>query len=96
MGVPPVTLVGESWVSRMGLAVLTRVGLEHYAATDPAEYVVKALQSARDLDTLAALRSSLRERMITSPLCDPARLARDLEQAFRTMWRRWCRESVSP
>ncbi|MCH8219652.1 MAG: hypothetical protein IH892_23110, partial [Planctomycetes bacterium] len=96
MGVPPVTLVGEPYVSRVGLTVLTRVGLEHYAAADPAEYVAKALQSGQDLDTLAALRGSLRERLITSPLCDPTRLARDLEQAFRMMWRRWCRESVSP
>jgi len=96
MGVPPVTLAGENHVSRMGLAVLTRLGLEHFAAQNPTEYVAKALRFGETLEELARLRPSLRDRMIASPLCDPARLARDLEQAFRTMWRRWCRESVSP
>ena len=89
MGVPPVTLVGESYVSRVGLTLLTRLGLEHFAARSPTEYVAKALRFGETLEELERLRPALRDRMIVSPLCDPVRLARDLEQAFRTMWRRW-------
>jgi protein O-GlcNAc transferase len=90
MGVPAVTLVGEPYVSRVGLTLLTRLGLEVFAAQSPAEYVAKATRFGASLEALASLRRVLRERMVVSPLCDPGRLARDLEQAFRLMWRRWC------
>jgi hypothetical protein len=30
--------------------------------------------------------------MAASPLCDGPRFARNLDAAFRDMWRAWCRE----
>lgn len=90
MGVPTVTLVGQTLISRVGLSVLSRVGLEHLAALTPQEYVARALVLARNTKALAQIRSSLRRRMATSPLCDGDRFARELEVAYRQMWRAWC------
>ena len=43
-----------------------------------------------DLSALAVLRTGLRGRLAASPLCDGPRFTRQLEAAFRTMWREWC------
>lgn len=39
---------------------------------------------------LQELRGGMRERMLTSPLCDSAGLARRLEAAYRGMWQDFC------
>jgi len=41
---------------------------------------------------LAGLRASLRERLRASPLMDEAGFVRDLESAYRRMWRQWCED----
>ena len=49
-----------------------------------------AVELANDLPRLAQLRATLRERMQKSPLMDAPRFVRNVEAAYRTMWRRWC------
>ena len=44
---------------------------------------------ALDLPRLALLRSTLRDRMKDSVLMDAERFARQVEQAYREMWRAW-------
>jgi protein O-GlcNAc transferase len=90
MGVPVVTLVGQTSVARAGWSQLSNLGLTELAARTPGEFVTIAATLARDLPRLAALRSGLRERMRRSPLMDGPRFARAIEAAYRTMWRRWC------
>ncbi len=70
--------------------MLSAVGLDELVAATPADYVAKAAALAGDLDRLEAMRAGLRDRMAASPLCDQAGLARAVEDAYRTMWRRWC------
>ncbi len=91
MGVPTVTLTGDTYVSRVGLTILTRLGLEVFAASSPQEYVKKAQSFSLQLAELGQIRASLRSRMLASPLCDPVRWAREMEDAFRLMWRSWCK-----
>jgi protein O-GlcNAc transferase len=95
MGVPVVTLCGERHASRVGASLLTRVGLEALIVGEVDGYVAAAVRLAGDLDHLAALRAGLRERMAASPLTDAARFARDMEDAYREMWRRYC-SSTNP
>jgi len=92
MGVPPVSLVGKnSLLSRSGLSILTRVGLEFFAASTPDEFVAKAGALSRNLSALAKIRASLRQRMTLSSLCDAKGYAGSVEDAYRKMWYRWCR-----
>jgi len=92
MGVPTVSLLGNgNSLSRSGLSILSRVGLEFFAASTPKEFVTKATALARNLDGLEKIHASMRKRMTASTICDANRFAREMEAAFRKMWRRWCR-----
>ena len=89
MGVPVVSLAGETPVSRAGLSQLTKLGLRELIARSETEYVAIAEGLAGDLPRLAGLRASLRPRMLASPLMDADRFARNVEDAYRSMWKRW-------
>lgn len=89
MGVPVVTLIGQTCVARQGYDFLLRLGLDIFAAHHPDEYVAKAVSFAGQWDELACIRGSLRQLMLNSPLCQPGRMARELEFAYRKMWRDW-------
>ncbi|MBB3255794.1 putative O-linked N-acetylglucosamine transferase (SPINDLY family) [Paraburkholderia bannensis] len=96
MGVPVPTRVGRSAVGRAGLSLLANLGLLELVAYDDTAYVHTVVSLARDLPRLAELRASLRARMEASPLMDSARFARNLEAAYRLMWRDWCEAQPGP
>jgi predicted O-linked N-acetylglucosamine transferase (SPINDLY family) len=90
MGVPVITLAGATHAGRVGVSLLTRVGLPELIADSEDDYIHRATALARDLPRLTELRASLRQRMAQSPLCDGKAFARDVEAAYREMWREWC------
>ena len=90
LGVPVVTLVGQTAAARAGLSLLSNLGLPDLAASTPDEFVSGAVDLANDLPCLRELRATLRQRLQASPLMDAAGFARSVEAAYRTMWRRWC------
>jgi predicted O-linked N-acetylglucosamine transferase (SPINDLY family) len=90
MGVPTVTLVGRTVVGRAGLSMLHNLGLPELAAQSAEEFVAIASGLARDLPRLAGIRVGLRARMEASPLMNGPEFARDVEAAYRAMWREWC------
>jgi predicted O-linked N-acetylglucosamine transferase (SPINDLY family) len=90
MGVPVVSLVGKTAVGRGGLSILSNIGLPELVARSEEQYVRIASELAGDLPRLRDLRSTLRQRMERSPLMDAPRFARNIEAAYREMWRRWC------
>lgn len=90
MGMPVITLAGETAASRVGASLLTGMGLQACIADDAQSYVAKAVSLAQDAETLAALRASLRARMEAAGLLDGRGLAAEAENAFRDMWRTWC------
>jgi len=86
MGVPTVTLAGDTLISRQGASLLASAGLEDWIAVDVDDYVARALAHAADVDRLAQLRSTLRGKALVSPLFDPVRFARNLEAVLEGMW----------
>jgi predicted O-linked N-acetylglucosamine transferase (SPINDLY family) len=90
MGVPVVSLAGQTAVSRAGLSILSNLGVSELVASTTAQYVEVATALAQDVSRLGLLRSTLRDRMRASPLMDAGQFARDLEAAYRRMWRNWC------
>ncbi len=90
MGVPVVSLAGQTAVGRGGLSILSNLGLADLVARDADEYVRLAVELSGNLSRLGELRRTLRERMRASPLMDAPRFACNVEAAYRTMWREWC------
>jgi len=92
MGVPAIVLSGRTHADRVGISLLTNVGLPELIARKPDDYVRIATELANDRQRLVDLRATLRERMEHSPLRDEQGFARDMESQYRTMWRTWCAE----
>jgi predicted O-linked N-acetylglucosamine transferase (SPINDLY family) len=90
MGVPVPALVGGLPVARAGLSHLMNLGLPELVASSAEEYVNLVVDLAEDLPRLAELRRTLRSRMENSVLMDAPRFARQIEAAYRVMWREWC------
>jgi predicted O-linked N-acetylglucosamine transferase (SPINDLY family) len=90
MGVPVMALAGRVHSARVGVSLLTGLGLSELVAQRREDYVQTAATLAQDRDRLDALRKGLRTRLRASPLMDGPGLARRLESAYRTMWHRWC------
>lgn len=95
MGVPVVTLRGETHASRVGATLLNSVG-RNDLVTDAAEtYISRAVQlgleaGERDAATDLAARQSLRQKLLASPLCDAGAYAHRFENALRVIWREAC------
>jgi protein O-GlcNAc transferase len=85
MGLPVVTLAGERFLGRMGASMLTALKMEELIAVDAEGYVARAVALADDRRRLAALRRSLRVRVLASPLCDATGYAKAFEGAMRGM-----------
>ena len=90
MGVPVLTLAGERFLSRQGVGLLTNAGLPDWIATDPDDYVSRAVSHAGDLQRLTTLRAGLRQQVLASPIFDAPRFAGHFEAALRGMWQKWC------
>ena len=90
MGVPVITRAGESAVSRAGFSQLSNLGLRDLVAFSDDEYVQIAAPLAGDLAPLGELRATLRSRMEASVLMDAPRFTRNIEAAYRAMWRADC------
>ena len=89
-GVPVLSLAGRPTVGRFGAAILRAIRLDDWVTNDIDAYVARAVTAAADIDALARLRGGLRARFAASPLRDAAGLAREMEAAYRALWRRWC------
>ena len=87
MGVPVISRTGNTHPSRMGLSILSSLGLGELAARTPDEYVQIAVNLASDLPRLAELRGGMRRRWQDSGLLDGTQFTRKLEAAYQQMWR---------
>lgn len=97
MGVPVVTVAGNTVVSRQTVSALANIGLADELAFPTIDaYVAGAVALANNPGRLAELRNEIRPRMAASPLCQPEQFARDLEALYRRMWQAYCRGGKLP
>jgi predicted O-linked N-acetylglucosamine transferase (SPINDLY family) len=90
MGVPVIALAGDRHAARVGVSLLTRLGLTELIADSPDDYIRIAQRLSQDPKHLSELRHGLRARIQASTLGDAAAFTRELEDAYRKLWRRWC------
>lgn len=89
MGVPLITIEGNSLGETLAGSVVTALDHPEWLAKDSAEYVSTVCSLARDVEGRKDLRKKQRARMAASQLCDAKGLARSLEDALEAMYDRW-------
>lgn len=90
MGVPTLTLAGQTLAARAGASLMTQVGLNDFIANGKAQYIQKAAHWSNNLSELEQIRTNMRSRIATSPLDSSAGIAKSLENALRTLWSHHC------
>lgn len=86
MGVPTLTIAGDTLIARQGASLMSAAGLADWVVVDQDAFVQTAVAFAAEPDKLAALRSRLRPQVQQSALFDGARFARDFEQLLTKVW----------
>lgn len=90
MGVPVLSKQGDRFVSRVGESILHNLNMTNWIAVNEEDYRNKAIKFSADLHALSLLRSELSDRIQSSPLCNAKKFTKNLEDALRSMWQRWC------
>ena len=90
MGVPLLTLAGETLQQNQSSLIIKAVGLTDWIVDSADAYVARARAAAADLPGLERLRSGLRERARAhfEGSLDESRAG--IDAALRTIWKRWC------
>jgi len=85
-GLPVLTCVGDTLVSRIAGSQLSAIGLPELITTNLADYEALARKLATQPPLLQALRERLAANRHTAPLFDMDRYARDFEDAMVRVW----------
>lgn len=87
MGVPVLAVAGNTYVSRQGAGIMTRLGMPEFVAADLEQLVGLARHWANCRIALAVVRAGLRDRLAASAICDAPRYVANLEAELRRVWR---------
>jgi protein O-GlcNAc transferase len=88
MGVPVLTLTGQTFAGRVATSLLHAVGLPQLCTASFAEYAAQARRLAQAPGELSALKAHLERGRRTFGLFDAAAYTRDLEAAYEAAWAR--------
>ena len=95
MGIPVITLRGNRFAGHMGETIMKNLNLGEFVADNQDSYVKKAIALAADLSRLSRFRSSMRDQLKNSPLCNGIAFTRDLESIYRKIWTNWCDAQIN-
>jgi len=90
MGVPTITKASHYIGHRISMSILTYSGVPEFIAQDDEDYLRITTELINNRQLLARLRKELRPKMKAAPICNAQAQAKDLEKAFRAMWKSWC------
>jgi predicted O-linked N-acetylglucosamine transferase (SPINDLY family) len=89
MGLPVLTLKGNSYPSRMAASIVSAVNLPELITTSQQEYESLAIELATDLEKLKIIKDKLLGNLSTAPLYDTPKFTRNLESAYSEMYDRY-------
>lgn len=92
MGVPVVTLIGETHRSRVTAMILREIGRSGWIADDLDEYQEIARKLADDIQGIRKGKQALRNDLFNSKLFDGPDYARRMENLLLNIWRQKCEE----
>lgn len=86
MNTPIVTLEGTTYVSRVGVSLLSNLNLENLIAKTPDEYVSKVVELARNEKELKLLHQTLRLKMLKTDLGNSISFTKNIEAAYKDIY----------
>jgi predicted O-linked N-acetylglucosamine transferase (SPINDLY family) len=95
MGLPVLTVLGQTFAGRVAASLLSAAGVSELIAPSLEAYEARALELAGNPERLAALKAKLVRDRYAVALFDTERFTRNLESAFTTMSER-CRRGEPP
>lgn len=96
MGVPVVTLHGDSLRSRMGSGILAHLGRHAWIARSREEYLRIATDLAGDVQALDHIRQGLRQEVEASAVMREDVHVQEFGRALRGMWLHWLTATDHP
>lgn len=93
MGVPTISLKGETLSGCQTMDTMYTYGLEQFIAVDKEDYINKALFWAKNIEELSVIRAGMRNRIPTKQ-SSGFNVAATFEQALRMAWELYCRDEA--
>jgi predicted O-linked N-acetylglucosamine transferase (SPINDLY family) len=88
-GLPVLTLMGQSFASRVAASLLNALDLGELIAQTPKAYEARAIELAKNPDMLEQIKAKLHRNRQTSPLFNGHAFAKHLEVAYSEMYSRY-------
>ena len=86
---PIVTLMGQSFASRVAASLLNAIGLPELITTTQEEYEALAIELAQSPQKLAHIKQKIIDNRLTAPLFDTPLFTKNLEAAYIQMYERY-------
>jgi len=96
MGVPLVSLNGDSFKSRLSSGILSYLDRTEWLASSTEDYLTMAKALAANAEELNTIRLSLRSEVEASPLMDENAFNTHFANGLRTIWLRWLAQNRYP
>jgi predicted O-linked N-acetylglucosamine transferase (SPINDLY family) len=88
-GLPVLTLMGESFASRVASSLLNAIDLPELITTSQAEYEALAIEIATNPQYLNAIKQKLFDNRLTTPLFDTSLFTKNIEAAYTQIMERY-------
>ncbi|WP_189400599.1 O-linked N-acetylglucosamine transferase, SPINDLY family protein [Arenicella chitinivorans] len=90
MGVPVISMVGQTHASRVSASILERINLGGMATKSVTDFAQRVLEFSELGENTLEARQSLRTRMQNSALMNTPQFGREFGNALRGKWQLWC------
>jgi len=88
MGLPIVTMIGQSFNSREAASILTSMNLPELITHSLEEYEALAIDLATNPKKMQAIKDKLASNLTTAPLYNTKLFVKNLESAYTAMYER--------
>ncbi len=88
-GIPVLTLMGQSFASRVAASLLNAIDLPELVTSTQEEYEALAIELAKNPQKLKAIKQRLLENRLTTPLFNTPLFAKNLETVYIKMYEKY-------
>ena len=87
MGVPVVSLSGETFVSRVSSTILKQCQQDEFVSDTYDDYIFNATKASQLMSKGLIKKEKIRQMLLTSPLLNHKKYAKQVEAAYLDIWK---------